>query len=834
MLSRAHALLALRGRALVLFCLATLLVSGCAGPPTPTVDDDGSGRPGEQRSDEPDAFPRLFMGQAPRERVELRFAPAQDLPRDRRLGAAVGRNHLVVHGAADTAGTREFIFYRREDLAEVARMREASVGRPGYGWAEFFWDDLYVLVTDRGTRVYAVENARVSMVWERPVAARLVGEGARRHLAVSAPALQLFRQREGTLSLAWEPDEPWEVTDLLAYGPDAMLVATADRGWLRVDLGDYSVVALGVGGPHEARAWEELGRRDGPPPRHRFLGATAEGTVLATVDGPLGSYYQFWASTPDGFRLVAENYLVWGEVSFWADARDETVGEGFEFQRGTSRLLNWRAYEIYGARYAVLEMDEAAVRRAVEAGREGPAARLRWEEGPGPHGRGVAAAPLGGFLSVRKPIGYRFFARTAGTRPWVAGDFSGAGKLELLAQRADGVHLITGNEREVRDVRLTGRRVQLGAVDESHGHVYLLTQDELFRFDLRTLLAPEHRTVYPSVKASWVLGADDTIRGLAAAGGRLYLQAGHGAGYVQAVDAGGRPLWRFEVDGTGPGVTADGETVYVPDSAGRVHALEAASGLPRWQVETRGWINSIVAGHGGVYVVGHTAGPRQGFLLALDNASGAERWRLDVAWARGVELIEDLVYLGAGGGYLYGLDPLTGAEIRRFHTGLGPAVLPVVAEGILLAVGWDETDHTYLQAVDFDTGASLWRLDLGYKAHVHQPAAGDGAVYLAVDGRLHAFDLETGSYRWSLDAEYGFASVALYAEQTVYVAGDHGYLYALAPDTGEIRWKYNGGARSPSFPWGIPLLLVRVDDTLYFAADNRLHAIDLVSRQDRH
>ena len=255
---------------------------------------------------------------------------------------------------------------------------------------------------------------------------------------------------------------------------------------------------------------------------------------------------------------------------------------------------------------------------------------------------------------------------------------------------------------------------------------------------------------------------------------------GAGDGGVYALDpATGARRWRATTGGRirGTPAVADG-LVYVGSYDGRVYAFDAATGARRWVYETEGTtLNSadwgfdrrsiqaspVVAG-GTVYV-----GARDGFIYALDAATGDRRWRYDhkISWIitspaaaggviyagssdahfcrrstarprtlarqrreRRVEfpaLTDSMIYFGDGAGVLTAVDRASGAVRWSFHTRSQVYSSPAV-DGAYVVVG--STDGS-VYALRAGNGPAVHRAvfyDSTLRAHAHAANAGAGTV----------------------------------------------------------------------------------------------------------
>ena len=263
----------------------------------------------------------------------------------------------------------------------------------------------------------------------------------------------------------------------------------------------------------------------------------------------------------------------------------------------------------------------------------------------------------------------------------------------------------------------------------------------------------------------------------------------------------GTERWRFVTEGAvgGAPAVADG-VVYVGDEAGLLYAVDAASGALRWSVDLGPSLYTaapavvdgvvyLVGGAGStppavvdgiVYVGGDGSASRSPLLAyAVDAATGAERWRHNVA---------------RNG--LFALDAATGEERWRFAT-FGPIYhsSPAVAGGTVYVGGKD--GHVY--AVDAATGQERWRFKTG-KAVYASPAVVDGTLYVgSTDGFFYAVDAAAGQQRWRAETGIVRRSSAAVADGVVYVVGGN-VLLALDAASGTEHWRVTTGGDGEGSP----------------------------------
>ena len=123
-------------------------------------------------------------------------------------------------------------------------------------------------------------------------------------------------------------------------------------------------------------------------------------------------------------------------------------------------------------------------------------------------------------------------------------------------------------------------------------------------------------------------------------------------------------------------------------------------------------------------------------------------------------VIDHVVYIGCGNGYLYALDEASGAVIWEFVV---DDYAPDFPYPVLSS-----------PAVDTDRGV----------------------VYFAADG-LYAIDMDEGTLRWKFDTGYWYEwwSSPSFDEDTVYIGSGSANLYAIDADSGNQKWVFETGER---------------------------------------
>lgn len=152
--------------------------------------------------------------------------------------------------------------------------------------------------------------------------------------------------------------------------------------------------------------------------------------------------------------------------------------------------------------------------------------------------------------------------------------------------------------------------------------------------------------------------------------------AGSQDGHVYAISAHGAPVFRTDLgaDVDCAASIGDDGSIYVGSDAGEVVALDRAGAI-RWRSQVGGFVRGGLSITRANLVLAGTYGPSPR-IVALDGASGAERWSFRIQGSGAAEFgihgapLEDAagnLYFGAQDDDVYALDP-AGKLLFRFHT----------------------------------------------------------------------------------------------------------------------------------------------------------------------
>ena len=230
------------------------------------------------------------------------------------------------------------------------------------------------------------------------------------------------------------------------------------------------------------------------------------------------------------------------------------------------------------------------------------------------------------------------------------------------------------------------------------------------------------------------------------ADGTVYFGAGDGR--VYAVDAAtGKTTWHAQTAGRVRASPAlDASRVYVGSADGRVYAFDRSTGATRWTFETEGVkLNSADFGfdrrtvqsspavaNGTVFV-----GARDGWIYALDAATGVEKWRYDhkVSWINtSPAVVDGVVYAGSSDAqFVQAIDAATGKEVWRETTGVTWSSPAVTGEVVYAGDGAGRVN-----AIDRRKGKLLWSFRTGSTVYSSPTPSGDLVLFGSTDGAVYA------------------------------------------------------------------------------------------------
>jgi outer membrane protein assembly factor BamB len=279
-----------------------------------------------------------------------------------------------------------------------------------------------------------------------------------------------------------------------------------------------------------------------------------------------------------------------------------------------------------------------------------------------------------------------------------------------------------------------------------------------------------------------------------------------------APDANPALAWRFDTGSEilASPIVADG-MVFVTNREGFLYAVDAATGTQRWRVELGQYVLRTTPTYhdGTLYLVA-------GFdAIAIDAATGAERWRVVTRYAGTASpaVTDDAMFVVSQEGWLYAFSTADGAELWKVTTDGISFGSPSVSGGRLV-VG---TDRGLVLGINPETGRQSWRRDFESAVYTTPVITGDTVWVVTEDGMLRGLDLGDGGDRFALETTSDLTVTA--AGSTVYAPSADGGLYAIDAETGEVLWFASAGGPVKAGP-------ARTDTQLLIAGGNRIAGLD--------
>jgi outer membrane protein assembly factor BamB len=289
----------------------------------------------------------------------------------------------------------------------------------------------------------------------------------------------------------------------------------------------------------------------------------------------------------------------------------------------------------------------------------------------------------------------------------------------------------------------------------------------------------------------WTFRGPAPMHGPLVIGGRVY--AIDGQGFLHGFDLGdGRLLWTSDASVRGPSDLAilDGR-LYVGTEDGSLASFDAANGHERWRVAVSPAGVSVKAPAAVDGVLMAASDDLQ--LTALDPDDGDVRWSSSVGNDMvGTPIVHNgVAYLGAspdaGNGMLVALDVATGTERWRLDENL---LAPSISNGI----GYTAGSAGAVVAIDLSSGRELWRTQ--FEGLVRAPAVAGDIVYITADNarQLAALDRHTGGVLWTYDVDGSNDCCIAVARGLVLAGTDRGTVYAIGGDGATLVPRVASGA----------------------------------------
>src|SRR5690606_2983999 len=313
-------------------------------------------------------------------------------------------------------------------------------------------------------------------------------------------------------------------------------------------------------------------------------------------------------------------------------------------------------------------------------------------------------------------------------------------------------------------------------------------------------------------------------------------------------------VWTATIQGSNPrrrlasAPVVGGGSLFVVDTAGDVHAFDAATGARRWthRIEVERDLRDSTFGGGASYADGRVyATNGAGDVVALDARTGSEPWRVRPAGPlRGAPTIAfNTVYVMTQDNQIHALSAQDGSLVWQEvaaggQSGVFGVAAPAAGQGTVIA-GYSSGE---LVAYRYENGRNLWSDALARTSISTQvgtltdvdadPIIDNGRVYaLGQGGRMAAYELVTGQRIWGLTIG-GISTPARAGELVVALAGESRVL-AVARTAGRVRcvtqlegWRNPRNETGPIF-WTGPVL---ASNRLWIASsEGEVQSVDVMT-----
>jgi outer membrane protein assembly factor BamB len=309
------------------------------------------------------------------------------------------------------------------------------------------------------------------------------------------------------------------------------------------------------------------------------------------------------------------------------------------------------------------------------------------------------------------------------------------------------------------------------AVDPDTGRIVVLTRDGRVRS-----VSPQGRVQWEfKTENPFVAGASlhDDVAYVPGGDGVLYALRGRDGSLAWKYDAGEQLAT--------PPLVADGR-VFVASQGNTLFAVDAKSGQWLWQYRRDLPAGFMVQGVGAPTLANGVlyAGFADGFLVALDPATGAVKWERALS-SPGKEFLDvDATPLVDESGRLIAASYKDG--VYALDAASGDVVWNTVTAGITGAVQRGgvvfTTGDRGINAVLAENGSIVWGLQLEDRA-AQTPELVRSLLVVPVERALLFVDPSTGRARLRWDPGQGVSAPPAWAHQRLYVLSNTGYLYSL-------------------------------------------------------
>jgi eukaryotic-like serine/threonine-protein kinase len=265
-------------------------------------------------------------------------------------------------------------------------------------------------------------------------------------------------------------------------------------------------------------------------------------------------------------------------------------------------------------------------------------------------------------------------------------------------------------------------------------------------------------------------------------------------------------------------------TVYIGNLDGTFYALDALTGVRKWEFKAGDAIQSTPTVVDGV--VYFASWDKK--LYALDAATGSKKWESAPGLLQpfAAPLIDKGILYYPGEHKFFALDAATGVKKWEFE---GDDIYPWQASatlvgGILYGSQRGTGPNVGIFGLDATTGARKWK---AAKTHITEssPAIVNEVLYAGSEYEgLNAFDLKTGAVKWSFSEVSTAISSPAVSHGIVYIGSLNNKLYAVDASSGVKKWDFL--TENNTTAYSSPFVS---NGIVYIGGGSRLYALDAAS-----
>ncbi|MHC4878408.1 MAG: outer membrane protein assembly factor BamB family protein [Planctomycetota bacterium] len=294
-------------------------------------------------------------------------------------------------------------------------------------------------------------------------------------------------------------------------------------------------------------------------------------------------------------------------------------------------------------------------------------------------------------------------------------------------------------------------------------------------------------------------------------------------------------LWKVPVD---DGVTATaaivGDHVYAGTFGGELICFDRKTGERVWthfSAEKKKPNDFIPGFQSSPTVTGDLVliGDEDGVFHAVDRATGKPRWKYETfaEIISSAAVVGERIIFGSYDATLYCLNAADGKELWKFETADRINGSPAVAGSITFVTGCD----THLRAINIETGKEEFDMPLE-RFLIASPAVFDGMLYVGShESEFLAIEIAKQEIVWQFRnerSELPIHSSAAVTNEVVVFGGQDKQLHCLDRKTGKEKWSFSTRGQINSSP-----VIVDNDRVFFGSNDGNLYEVGLADGKQR-